>query len=593
MASQFDHTAISPPARAEPPLANKSVSAMSKSSPLIQPEQQALFDEIFVLFKEAWQKKWTRPELEQQPHGKRLIRLVRATLLQRRLYPEAWRVQFFRQLKTLHSLTGYRDVRALLFAWLKQRGLLPAEEDIFVYSSQQMRRHLHRLAQAHEEAPAAPASTGSQAESPDLVVLTVDNADTLDRDDALSLRRLENGYQIGVHIPLLEDLVPRQSAWDCWAGEMAVSVYMPHRHIPMLPVHYVARAGLNAGLVRPVLSFYFLKEGQAAPQFQRVQQETIAISRNADYEQVSQWLAAAALQEKMAGKWKVKESRVRPSPYQTAVQVWWEGAQQLEQQRIKAGGRTFDRDQVEVKVQPDGKVSVRSYSQAEPSHKMIAEWMIAANHAAARFCDQHRLPCVFRVQDVGNANAEEEGSEPAGGFVRPQLNLNFARHRDLGIDGYTQVTSPLRRYMDLLIQRQIVSFLQQGQAAYAADELWQRALAAEEGVRHIAKCEGRAEFFYKCVYLSQNIGAAHAAEICHSPPPSRSVVLALTELNLRLFMPLSSIKGMTARQIPPADSPLPVTAVCLEMDAERGNMSFQIQRRAQRDHTPGRRTQRS
>jgi hypothetical protein len=582
MDSPLDHKTTTPQTTQEQPHSSKPVSPATNSASLIQPEQQEMFDITFTLFKKSWQENWNGAEVERQPQGKRLIRLVRATLQQRKLYPEPWRVQFVRQLKTLHSLTGYRDVRALLFEWLKRSELVQAETDIFVYSSQQMRRHLVRLAQADTEVSRAPVIPASKAEETGFVVLTVDNADTVDRDDALSLRRIAGGFEIGVHIPLLQDLVPRESRWDRWANEMAVSVYMPHRHIPMLPVQIVHQAGLNAGTVRPVLSFYFRKEGAGTPQFQCVRCESITITRNADYDQVSHWFAAAALQEKMVGKWKVRESRDRPSEYQTAVQVWWEGAQQLEQKRLKAGGRAFEREQVDVKVQPDGRVSVRRYSQAEPSHKMISEWMIAANQAAAHFCAGHQLPCLYRVQEAGPPRNEEEGPEPAPNFVRPQINLTMAPHRDLGIEGYTQVTSPLRRYTDLMMQRQIVSFLEKGGTVYAPEELQTYGIAAEEAIRRIGKLESRAEFYYKCVYLRQHVGEELTADICHSPPPSRSVILMLLDLNLRLFVPLSGIKGLGARQIPPPDSPVPVTAVCLEIDPDRGTMSFQIKKRWQK-----------
>lgn len=579
MQSDFNRLTPETPAAEQQPQTRKAVSAGTDSSSVIQAGQQQLFEAVFAFFKKSWQENLGRLEVEQHPQGRRLIRLVRATLQQRRLFPESWRVQFVRQLKTLHSLTGYRDARALLFEWLKRRELAPADADIFVYSSRQIRRHLGRLAQAEAHPLATPAPSPALEQDPEFIVLTVDNADTLDRDDALSLRRMRQGFEIGVHIPLLENLVPKESVWDLWASEMAVSVYMPHRHIPMLPPQLVERAGLNAGNVRPVLSFYFRQEADGAPQFARVLCEAIKITRNANYEQVSQWFAAAALQEKMAGKWKVTESRNRPSEYQTAVQTWWQGAQRLERRRLAAGGRAFDREQVEVKVQPGGRVLVRRYAQSEPSHKMISEWMIAANQAAAHFCASHQVPCIYRVQEAA-PRAEEEGGD--AGFLRPQINLTMAPHRDLGLEGYTQITSPLRRYTDLMMQRQIVSFLEKGRAVYAPEELRARGLAAEEALRRIGKIEARAEFYYKCVYLQQNLGEELAAEICHSPPPSRSVILFLPDLNLRLFMPLAGIKGLAARQIPPAGAPLAVTALCLDMSPERGNMSFQIKRRGQR-----------
>ena len=201
----IENTAQTP---AEPGQTSKPVSAATNSAALIQPEQRELFEAVFALFKKSWQENWDHDEVARQPHGKRLIRLVRSTLQQRALYPESWRVQFVRQLKTLHSLTGYRDVRALLFEWLKRRELVPAQTDIFVYSSQHLRRHLVHLAQAEAKAPAVPAISSMKKADEGVVILTVDNADTVDRDDALSLRRVAGGFEIGVHIPLLQERAP-------------------------------------------------------------------------------------------------------------------------------------------------------------------------------------------------------------------------------------------------------------------------------------------------------------------------------------------------------------------------------------------------
>jgi exoribonuclease-2 len=527
---------------------------------------------------------WSRGQVLEHPLGLRLVRLVRATFEQRRLYPEAWRVQFVRQARTLHSFTGYRDIRSLLFAWLKRREFVPPEADMFVYSDAQIRRHLKRLTQAPQESASIAMPALSAAPQREMTILTVDNPETMDRDDALSLRAVQAGYEVGVHIPLLAHLVARDSEWDRRASETAVSIYMPHLVIPMLPQEVATKhASLDAGKVRPVLSFYFFTDGKSAPQFRRVCCEEIKIQRNADYQQIAQWLAASQLAEKMAGKWKVKDTaKMKEAEYHTAVQVWINAAEQLERKRVQAGGRKFDREQIDVMVGKDGKVQLRRYSQASPEHKMVSEWMIAANHAAARFCAEHALPCIYRVQESGGARENEEGSEGVNNFARPQSSLEMAPHRDLGIDGYAQITSPLRRYSDLLVQRQIVAFLQNGAPVYSPEELSAHATAIEETARRIHKTEGKAEFYYKCVYLKQHRGETFNAEISYSPPPSRNVVLLITDLALRLYLPLSSIKGMNAKQIPPADSPLAVRALCHNMEPDLGTSIFQIKRAFER-----------
>ncbi|NUO81105.1 RNB domain-containing ribonuclease [candidate division KSB1 bacterium] len=554
----------------EPPTA-----ALEPPSP-----RQQLFEALFTAFKNSLKENWERAQVESHPLGKRLIRLVRATYEQRGLYPEAWRVQFVRQARTLHSFTGYRDIRFLLFEWLRSRQFVPPDADMFVYADARMRRHIKRLSQALQNSVALTIPPLASAQQSGMTILTVDNPETADRDDALSLRPLNGGYEIGVHTPLLEHAVARNSAWDAWAYDMAVSIYMPHLVIPMLP-HEVATkyASLDAGKIRPVLSFYFFTDGKSLPQFQRVCCEEIKIQRNASYEQIAQWLAASQLAEKMAGKWKVKDTqKVRDAELHTAVQVWIAAAQQFERKRLQAGGRKFDREQIDVRVGQDGAVQLRRYSQDSAEHKMVSEWMIAANHAAARFCAEQQLPCIYRVQETGGARENEEGSENANNFVRPQSSLEMAPHRDLGIDGYTQITSPLRRYTDLLVQRQIVAFLRNEAPVYSPQELVKRVAVIEETARRIHKIEARAEFYYKCVYLKQHRGETFNAEISYSPPPSRNVVLMLKDLGLRLFLPLASIKGMNAKQIPPADSPLNVRALCHNMDPERGTSIFQIKR---------------
>ncbi|MDL1878668.1 hypothetical protein FBQ85_26425 [Cytophagia bacterium CHB2] len=98
--------------------------------------------------------------------------------------------------------------------------------------------------------------------------------------------------------------------------------------------------------------------------------------------------------------------------------------------------------------------------------------------------------------------------------------------------------------------------------------------------QRLQKLQSRAEFYYKCVYLSQHIGVPLPGEICHSPAPARSVVLRLPELAVRLFVPQSCIKGLSMRQIPPYGTTMPVLASCLEMDADRALMVFQVKKAA-------------
>jgi hypothetical protein len=559
-------------------------------------ERQKLFENLRATMTAALQEDWGAAEIQTHPLGKNLARLARATLEQRRLYPEAWRKEFVIHLHSLNTLTGYRDARHLLFHWLQKIGRVPQNADLFIFSEPVLRRHERRLLrpvasdqllvtsdqnrEINNEQPAtsiqSPASGRSAAQIPpqrDIQhVITIDNPETTDRDDALSFRRTETGIEVGVHTPLLEDLVPRKTLFDEWAYDVGASAYLAHRRVPMLPEMIASDFGsLNAGQIRPALSFYFEISASSPPRRSRVTCEQIKIGLNTDYESADKLLPEASW-EKLAQH---EKNFLKPeaTDLSNALQTWASAAVFLEKERLANGAKIFNRDDVDVRVDANGVVHLRRVSRDSAAHKMVAEWMIATNQAAAQFCHENNLPCIYRVQET--LVPEREDEEPAG-RVRTQLKPERAPHRDLGVDGYTQITSPLRRYGDLVMQRQIVSFLQTGQPQYSQTDLWARALAIEEMARRIQRLEARADFYWKCVYLAQHLGETHAALIGRSHGYNPRIILQILDLDLRLFVPPSGIEGIDEKKIPPHHSPRQVQAVCLEMDADKAAMRFEI-----------------
>ncbi|MGH7450212.1 MAG: RNB domain-containing ribonuclease, partial [bacterium] len=339
-------------------------------------ERQQLFDTLRATMTEALQKDWGAAEIDAHPLGKKLARLARATLEQRRLYPETWRKEFVLHLHSLNTLTGYRDARHLLFDWLKKIGRVPPEADIFIFSEPVLRRHNRRLEMPvsseqlsvigcqksvisdqlsvisdqqsetdkldkFKEQPATSnqqratsiqqQTTSNQQpatsnQNPELVV-TIDNPETTDRDDALSFRRAGSDVEIGVHTPLLEVLVPKGTLFDAWAYDVGASAYLPHRKVPMLPADISDGLGsLNAGGEKPVLSFYFSISADHPPRLSRVVCERITVGLNTDYESIEASLLEASwdqLAKDGAGVMAFKEGANAPWPlgFDAALQV--------------------------------------------------------------------------------------------------------------------------------------------------------------------------------------------------------------------------------------------------------------------------------
>jgi len=116
----------------------------------------------------------------------------------------------------------------------------------------------------------------------------------------------------------------------------------------------------------------------------------------------------------------------------------------------------------------DGLIQFKQISRESPTQAMIAEFMIWANHLASLFCREHDIPCLFRLQDACPENLEiPENFDPTAFFKiirtlkRSTLSIAPGPHGCLGLSSYTQITSPIRRYGDLLLQRQIKAFLHQ------------------------------------------------------------------------------------------------------------------------------------
>ena len=195
-----------------------------------------------------------------------------------------------------------------------------------------------------------------------------------------------------------------------------------------------------------------------------------------------------------------------------------------------------------------------------------------------RFCQNNKIPCIYRIQESASAPDTKQKNDQTSEnkFVPSQPSLEYGRHYDLGIEGYSQITSPLRRYVDLIMQRQIRAFLENGKPRYHADELLSKAKMIDEKSRRIQRVDGKAVFYYKCFYLAQHIGYPFEALINHSPPPAKTVVLTFPQFELRLYVPLSCIEGLSARRIPPHTKPLQIKAICLEMDPDRAIMLFRI-----------------
>lgn len=177
------------------------------------------------------------------------------------------------------------------------------------------------------------------------------------------------------------------------------------------------------------------------------------------------------------------------------------------ERRVRAGAVMIDIPQVHITLDENKQVSIAPDERTESS-EMIREMMLLAGEGAAHFAFRNRIPFPFISQDAPTLPSDlPEGL--AGQFRlrrcmhRRSVGISPAMHCGLGLGMYTQVTSPLRRYSDLLAHEQLRAFLD-GRDLINKDDMLMRISEGDAGFQAAHKAERKADMHWTLVYLLQH-----------------------------------------------------------------------------------------
>jgi len=330
---------------------------------------------------------------------------------------------------------------------------------------------------------AAEAVPGPRAISDGGYAVTVDDDDTVEVDDALSCEALaDGGMRVRVHIALVADFVIKGGAMDQEAAARATTVYLPETTIRMLPDPISCRAAsLIAGEDRPVLTTDVRLSADGALVESSIYPARIPIMRRLDYDQVDRILESGACADDDAAT----VSRLHGA------------AIGLRQRRRTAGAILVQRREAKVRVHGDD-VEISVVDNASPGRTLVAEFMVLSNFVAARYAAENRIPIIYRVQP-------QLGGDPAS--QRPRLSLHPEYHAGIGLDFYAQLSSPIRRYADLVMQRQLLGALKNRDnqtPIYTVDELLTVLAGAENAEASGRELERRAKRYWTLRYLERH-----------------------------------------------------------------------------------------
>jgi exoribonuclease-2 len=276
----------------------------------------------------------------------------------------------------------------------------------------------------------------------DAPAFSIDDAETTEIDDAFSvIFRPEGGARVGIHIACPALGIAPESDLDKVAGARLSTVYMPGHKITMLPDALVQSYTLAEGRACPALSLYVEVGADYAIRSVETRVDQVTIAANLRHERL----------EPLFNDDTIGNPGAADYPFRRELEWLWNLATQLEAARGKAD--QVQRHDYIFKVDGE-RVEIKRRLRGNPIDKLVSELMILANSRWGALLDEAGVPGIYRVQ--------------GGGKVRMQLQA--APHEGLGLDHYAWSSSPLRRYVDLVNQRQILAVTRGEPAAYAKND---------------------------------------------------------------------------------------------------------------------------
>lgn len=398
-------------------------------------------------------------------------------------------------------------------------------------------KYPEKVEKAAEKIPVeiTPEDIKSREDFRQVPTFTIDPKDAKDFDDALSIRKLKNGnWEVGVHIADVTHYVKPGSIIDKEAYERATSVYLVDRTIPMLP------ESLSNGLcsLRPhedKLCFSTVVELTDAAEVKnyRIVRTVIHSNRRFSYDEAQQVIET--------GEGDLKDEILTLDRLSKILRA----------KRFKTGAINFDRNEVKIEVDKNGKPLRVFFTEAKDSNKLIEEFMLLANRLVAENIgkvgkEKKAKTFVYRVHDLPNPEKlanfaefirrfgyklKEKGNDSdisksinnlldevqgkkeqnmietlaIRSMAKATYSTQNVGHYGLAFKYYTHFTSPIRRYPDMMVHRLLERYLSNGRSVNEQQ--------TEEACKHCSNMESlavnaeRSSIKYKQVeFMADKVG---------------------------------------------------------------------------------------
>ncbi len=377
----------------------------------------------------------------------------------------------------------------------------------------------------------------------DEVMITIDGEDAKDLDDAVSLRKTESGYVLGVHIADVTEYVKEGSALDEEAKKRGTSVYLINRVVPMLP-HRLSNGicSLNAGEDRLALSCVMELTEDGTIVGHRLAESVIHVNRRTSYTEVAGILTA---EEEKRPELEEEYGEIYPM-----ILLMAKVSKLLREKRKARGAIDFDFPESKIILDESGKpAEIKPYERNDAT-RMIEDFMLAANETVAEDFFWQEIPFVYRVHEspdeekikrlgiliqnfgynlrgsksaphpkVLQALLEKSDGSPEEALIarltlrsmkQAKYMVDCEGHFGLATKYYCHFTSPIRRYPDLQIHRimkeNLRGELDERRRAHYSSILPEVAQHSSKTERTAEEAERELEKMKKCEYAEEHLG---------------------------------------------------------------------------------------
>ena len=414
------------------------------------------------------------------------------------LEPVVDRIQSWMRHKTgdeiqgiLESLTGAAYARDAAYDILVRSGRISNDDDRFLV----MAGIEESFGAGHLNAAAGlvPPALSGRVDFRDLPAISIDDDDTVEIDDAVTIYQDGSQYVVGIHIADASAFVTRGDALDAEALRRASTIYLPTKAVRMLPERLSTDlASLNKGVDRPVF--------------------TIEVRFDADFNRLEHRLVLGSIRVRERLTYEEADERIRGEDF--GLTALHQIALRLRAERETHGAVNFRRPELKIRVlrgKEKEEIRITSSDPNSASRILVSEMMVLLNRLAADFAATNNLPVIFRTQEARDPLPPETSPIPEvlafdklrRTFKRSRLSLTPGLHSGLGLSAYTQVSSPIRRYSDLVTQRQFTALLEGRPIPHTREELLHVLAVAEGAELEIRSLEDRSTSYWLLTFLAR------------------------------------------------------------------------------------------